>query len=142
MKNQSIDCTNCGARLDGAYCAVCGQKRFVEADRRFGNLVRQFVAAATDLDGRLWGTLRALLLQPGRLSRDYIDGRRVCWMAPITLFLLVNVLTIYIATAMRRIYSMSWGWSIATTLGLLLTHVLFNLCVYRPALFLTVFAVT
>jgi len=63
-------------------------------------------------------------------------------MAPITLFLLVNVLTIYIATAMRRIYSMSWGWSIAATLGLLVAYVLFNLCVYRPALFLTVFAVT
>jgi hypothetical protein len=29
-----------------------------------------------------------------------------------------------------------------SALGLLLTHVLFNLCVYRPALFLTVFAVT
>src|SRR5262245_56481821 len=97
MTTQSNDCANCGARLYGAYCAVCGQKRFVEADRRFGNLIRQFVAAATDLDGRLWGTLRALMLEPGRLSRDYIDGRRVRWMPPITLFLLVNLVYFFFA---------------------------------------------
>lgn len=84
-------CANCRAPLTGRYCAACGQKRFVEADRRFGHLLRQFLAAATDLDGRLWGSLRALLFQPGRLSRDYLDGRRARWMSPIGLFLLINV---------------------------------------------------
>jgi Protein of unknown function (DUF3667) len=84
-------CANCGADLTGAYCAVCGQKRFVEADRRFGQLARQFVAVATDLDGRFWGSLRALLLQPGELSLDYIEGRRARRMSPVALFLLVTV---------------------------------------------------
>lgn len=85
------DCTNCGASLAGEYCQSCGQKRFVDSDRRFGHLVHQFVANATDLDGRIWRSLRALLFQPGLLSHEYIIGRRARWVAPITLFLAVNV---------------------------------------------------
>ena len=85
-------CVNCGAPLTGKYCSNCGQKRFVESDRRFGHLIHQLLASATDLDGRVWRTLRALLFQPGRLSREYIDGRRARWIAPISLFLAVSVL--------------------------------------------------
>ena len=85
-------CGNCGEILRGAYCHGCGQKRLADSDRRLGHLLGQLFAAATDLDGRFWRSLRALLFQPGRLSRDYLDGRRRHWLAPMTLFLLANVL--------------------------------------------------
>lgn len=98
MKKPSTICANCGAKLHGAFCATCGQKRFDETDRRFGNLVRQFIEAFTNLDGRFWGTVRALLFQPGRLSRDYIDGRRARWLSPVTLFLFVNVVYFFFMT--------------------------------------------
>ncbi|GGA78075.1 hypothetical protein GCM10011521_15550 [Arenimonas soli] len=85
-------CANCGQILQGVYCHACGQKRLGDADRRLGHLLRQAFAVLTDLDGRLWGSLRALFFQPGRLSRDYLDGRRRRWMSPFALFLLANVL--------------------------------------------------
>lgn len=88
----SDDCRNCGAPLTGTYCAACGQKRFVEADRRFAHLAAQGLELLTDLDGRLWGTLRTLVVRPGALDRDYISGRRRRWLPPLTLFLLANVL--------------------------------------------------
>ncbi len=84
-------CVNCGAVLTGTYCAQCGQKRFVESDRRFGHLVRQFVGSLTDLDGRVWRTLIALLFKPGLLSREYMEGRRARWISPVSLFLAVSV---------------------------------------------------
>ena len=84
-------CRNCGAALIGDYCHACGQKRFVESDRRFGHLLHQFVASATDLDGRFWRTVRALLFQPGLLSREYFEGRRARWISPVSLFLAVSV---------------------------------------------------
>ncbi|WP_374603276.1 DUF3667 domain-containing protein [Arenimonas sp.] len=85
-------CANCGQILQGVYCHACGQKRVDDADRRLGHLLRQAFAVLTDLDGRFWGSLRALFFQPGRLSRDYLDGRRRRWMSPFALFLLANVL--------------------------------------------------
>lgn len=91
-------CANCGQSLHGEFCHACGQRRFVEADRRLGHLLRQALAAATDLDGRFWGSLRALAFRPGLLSRDYLEGRRRRWMAPMALFLLANVLYFVLPT--------------------------------------------
>jgi hypothetical protein len=84
-------CSNCEAALAGQYCSACGQKRFVESDRRLGHLLRQFAGSITDLDGRVWRTLRALLFQPGLLSREYMEGRRARWMTPASLFLAISV---------------------------------------------------
>lgn len=91
-------CANCGSALAGEFCAACGQKRLRDADRRLGHLLRQALTVATDLDGRFWSSLRALFFRPGLLSRDYLDGRRRRWMAPMALFLLANVLYFVLPT--------------------------------------------
>lgn len=88
----SMQCRNCGAVLQGEYCARCGQRRLRESDRRLGHLMGQFFGAMTDLDSRFWRSIRSLLFRPGVLSRDYIAGRRTHWLPPITLFLIANVL--------------------------------------------------
>lgn len=85
-------CANCGENLASAYCPACGQRRFVEDDRRLSHLLWAFFQAATDFDSRFWRSLRALLFAPGKLSHEYIIGRREHWMAPVSLFVLANVL--------------------------------------------------
>lgn len=85
-------CRNCGAALTGRYCSACGQRDLDENERRFGHLVRDALAAAVNLDGRFWRSFGALLFRPGKLSRDYIDGRRAHWLAPFTIFILVNLI--------------------------------------------------
>jgi hypothetical protein len=85
-------CANCSALMQAEYCPACGQRRFRAEDRRFGHLTRQFFEAATDLDGRFWRSLRALLFQPGRLARDWFGGRRAYWMSPAALFLFANLI--------------------------------------------------
>jgi hypothetical protein len=83
---------NCGATITGAFCANCGQKRFVESDRRLGHLAHELISSVTDLDGRVWRTLLALLFHPGLLSREYFEGRRARWLSPVTLFFAASVL--------------------------------------------------
>jgi hypothetical protein len=84
-------CANCGTTLLGEYCHACGQRRFVESDRGFGHLLHLFVGSITDLDGRVWRTVRALLFHPGLLSREYFEGRRARWISPVSLFLAISV---------------------------------------------------
>lgn len=114
----SEPCANCGAAVTGSYCAQCGQRRFTEADRRFGHLLAQFFEAATDLDGRFWGSVRALLFLPGRLSRDYMDGRRARWMSPIALFLLANV-TYFLLVHEESDLATSFDWEMPGRIELL-----------------------
>ena len=56
------------------------------------HLLGESFDALTDFDGRIWRSLRAVLLQPGRIARDWFDGRRARWVSPIRLFLLANLL--------------------------------------------------
>lgn len=85
-------CANCDAVLTGEYCAACGQRRFRPQDRRMAHLLGEAFGALTDFDSRIWRSLRAVMLQPGRIARDWIDGRRARWVSPIRLALLANLL--------------------------------------------------
>lgn len=85
-------CANCEATLAGPWCHRCGQSVVEPGARRMRVLLGQFIEAMTDLDSRFWRSLAALMLQPGRLSREWLEGRRQRWMPPMALFLLATVL--------------------------------------------------
>jgi hypothetical protein len=85
-------CPNCGELLAGRYCHRCGQKRIEPAERRFSWFVAQAVREVTLVDGRLLRSVGNLLLRPGVLDRDWLAGRRRANMAPLSLFLLANLL--------------------------------------------------
>ncbi|HSJ26146.1 MAG TPA: DUF3667 domain-containing protein [Longimicrobiales bacterium] len=85
-------CPNCDTPLVGRYCHACGQKRIDEEERRFSHFVAEFIREVTLLDGRAARSLTRLLFRPGTVDRDWIAGRRRQHMAPVTLFLLANLL--------------------------------------------------
>jgi hypothetical protein len=78
-------CLNCGAALDGPYCRMCGQQAHVH--RTLGAFFHDLAHGALHFEGKLWRTLPLLFLKPGRLTREYIDGRRASYVSPIALFL-------------------------------------------------------
>jgi hypothetical protein len=43
------------------------------------------------VDGRIVQSIRRLLLSPGFLTRDYVQGRRARWISPIRLYLIFSV---------------------------------------------------
>lgn len=79
------DCANCGAHLTGPYCHQCGQKGHLHT--RIWHMAEDFVEGVMHFDGRLWRTLPLLVLRPGRLSRTWIEGKRVRYVAPLHIFL-------------------------------------------------------
>ena len=80
------ECANCGAALHGPYCARCGQP-----DHPLREPVHHFVGRSLveffGLDGRVWVTLGALLFKPGKLTREYLDGRRQRHLRPLRVYL-------------------------------------------------------
>lgn len=84
-------CVSCGLAADTPFCPGCGERR--ASDRRYtlAELGGEAFESLTDLDGRIWRTLRVLVLQPGELTRAYMRGSRVPFLPPVQLFFLVNV---------------------------------------------------
>jgi len=89
-------CANCGAMLQGAYCHVCGQNAD-DHKRSILHLAWEGVEGFLHLDGRLRRTLPDLFFHPGRLSRDYMDGRIARHVPPFRTFLVALLIFIFAA---------------------------------------------
>jgi len=83
-------CRNCDAPLFGPYCARCGQAVRGSA-RSLGTLLFDARDALIHLDSRLWRTLHALALRPGRLTAEYFAERRARYLPPFRLYLVVSL---------------------------------------------------
>ncbi len=92
MSSADPVCGNCDTVLQGPYCHGCGQRRIEAADRSMRRLLGQFFGALTDFDSRFWRSIRTLMLRPGQLSLDDLEGRRQRHVSPIALFLMANLL--------------------------------------------------
>ena len=88
-------CENCGAALQGHYCHDCGQS-VVNPIRHAAHAVEEVFEAFWHLDGRIFRTLRDLL-SPGRIAINYLSGQRAKYVAPLRLFVVLSVLTFFVA---------------------------------------------
>jgi hypothetical protein len=60
-------------------------------------LIREASDVLTSLDSRLWRTLGLLLFRPGTLTRNYLEGRRARYVAPLRLFIAASVIFFFTA---------------------------------------------
>ena len=79
-------CPNCFAETSGNYCHQCSQETTLHppSTREF---MHEFIGHYVALEGKLWQSLWLLLLRPGRLTLEYIHGRRVRYVQPLRLYL-------------------------------------------------------
>ncbi len=80
-----VACLNCGTALVGSHCHACGQAAHVH--RTLASFFHDLLHGVFHFEGKVWRTLPLLAWNPGRLTREYIDGRRASYVSPIALFL-------------------------------------------------------
>jgi hypothetical protein len=89
--HHATHCLNCDGPVGANFCPQCGQATaaHVPSAREFlHELVGHYVA----LESKLWRTLALLMFRPGRLTRDYIEGKRVRYVEPLRVYLTLSVL--------------------------------------------------
>jgi len=85
-----VNCVTCGEPLTGKYCAACGEKRPGPDDFKLAHFVDDAAESFTHADGKVFQSFRLLLARPGRLTADYLAGRRKPYLKPLALFLVAN----------------------------------------------------
>jgi hypothetical protein len=84
-------CADCGAPVAGKYCSNCGQ-RLEHKIHSVLHFTREATEDLTHADSRLWSTILALLFKPGFLTCEFLSGRRVRYLPPLRLYLVLSVL--------------------------------------------------
>jgi hypothetical protein len=95
--HQAGQCHNCRATLSGPFCHACGQKAG-HLHRPIWELGHDFLHSILHWDGRIWFTLRTMLLSPARHVNDWINGRQMRYVPPIRLFVFISLLMIGLLT--------------------------------------------
>jgi len=93
---ESPACLNCGTQLKGQYCGNCGQRsrsRLIS----LWELISDAFGDLFEIDSRLWQTLVPLMIRPGQLTHDYLQGRRARYMPPFRMYLVLSLLFFVIA---------------------------------------------
>ena len=93
---EALHCLNCNSPLSGQYCPNCGQRsrsRLIS----IWELVRDAFGDLFELDSRLWRTLVPLITRPGKLTRDYLEGRRARFMPPFRTYLVLSIVFFLVA---------------------------------------------
>jgi hypothetical protein len=85
------NCQNCNTPLIGKFCYACGQKVVEPRERTLTHFIYQFFGSAFFLENNFLKNLWNLLVKPGLIPLDFMEGRRKRWMPPFSLFLLLNL---------------------------------------------------
>ena len=90
MTQPASSCLNCGAALTGEFCSTCGQK-VPRTDLTLRDFLHDTTEQLANWDGKIPQTLKTLLLKPGALTIDFLEGRRARWLLPLRVYLICSV---------------------------------------------------
>ncbi len=90
-ENQSANCLSCGAVMKGLHCVDCGQKND-NYRRSIFTLMADLFGSVFSVESRIWRTWLALLFRPGKVAREFADGRRSYWSSPVRVYLAMSII--------------------------------------------------
>src|SRR5690349_5279757 len=85
-------CKSCGNSFSGFYCNVCGEKVIEPRDRKLGVFMAKVLISTTFVENKFVRSLWTTISNPGLLSREYVEGKRVRYMRPLQMFFILNLI--------------------------------------------------
>jgi len=96
VNSETRECLNCGSNGTGTYCSNCGQN-YSDLNRTMKELIREFMDNI-NLDRRITRTFVPFIIKPGFLAREYLMGRRLKYMSPLRLYIVMSLIFFFLAS--------------------------------------------
>ncbi len=102
MEASETICTNCHNNIlnPSNFCPHCSQKIHVHR-LSIGHLLHETVHFFTHADKGIFYLLKMLATKPGKVAREYIEGRRKLYFTPLNFFLIVLGLFVFVLTTFK-----------------------------------------
>ena len=86
------NCKSCGIVVTGTYCSQCGEKVLDPQEKSIRAFFAGVFSAITSLDGKFLHTLKIMIARPGEVSYQYMNGRRIPFYRPVSMFFVANLI--------------------------------------------------
>lgn len=106
MTPTSTACKNCGSPLNGNFCQQCGQKADIHKIT-LRHLLHEFFHALTHADKGFLFLSKELIIRPGYVTQEYLDGKRKKYFNPLSFFVIAS--TIWAIVVLNSGYFESMG---------------------------------
>jgi hypothetical protein len=141
-------CNNCNSSVEGDYCNKCGQRTSVN-QVTFSETFQDFINAVFSINAPFFITIKLLVINPGKLFREYLAGKRKAYYKPVAFFILwtivyVVVLSVFDFNAMDKVFPKKTNidfniWTEGSKLAYKNTKNLLFIYVFTTAFFIKVF---
>lgn len=91
-EGQHHECRSCGFAFDGTFCSRCGEKVLQPGEKSMRSFLTALAHDITSVDGKFLKTLKLMLKKPGEVSYHYMNGRRIPYYKPVSMFFIANLL--------------------------------------------------
>ena len=95
-------CENCGHFVEKRFCPECGQEN-IETRQSFFHLIKHFAGDFVHYDGKFWKTIWYLLFYPAKLTKEYMAGKRNCYVNPVKLYIFISFITFFLLAVLPEL---------------------------------------
>ncbi|WP_413997856.1 DUF3667 domain-containing protein [Flavobacterium sp. W1B] len=88
-------CLNCRYVVENRFCSNCGQEN-IDPRKTFFHLFVHFFEDLTHYENAFWKTIKNLLIKPAALTKEYLSGKRLSYLAPIRLYIFISFVTFFL----------------------------------------------
>lgn len=88
-------CLNCNHVVAQRFCPNCGQEN-IDTRKTFYQLFVHFFEDLTHYENSFWKTIRNLIFKPASLTKEYLSGKRMSYLAPIRLYIFISFVTFFV----------------------------------------------
>ncbi|MEM6645852.1 MAG: DUF3667 domain-containing protein [Bacteroidota bacterium] len=89
-------CPSCERPSASAFCPDCGEQMDLKHAYNLRAVMHHLAQEIFFLDRRFWRSYKTLLMKPGQLTRDHLQGRRVSFLRPLTMYFSVSAIYFFV----------------------------------------------
>lgn len=88
-------CLNCNYVVENRFCPNCGQEN-TDTRKTFYHLFVHFFEDLTHYENAFWKTIKNLIIRPASLTKEYLSGKRLSYLAPVRLYIFISFVTFFL----------------------------------------------
>jgi Protein of unknown function (DUF3667) len=90
-RKKTPHCHNCDTTFDETdnFCRRCGQENH-DLKVPIPHILEEIVEGFTHFDNKFFTTIKSIFSKPGLITKDFLDGKRTRFVAPLRLFFFIS----------------------------------------------------